>query len=402
MGKASFALLILSGGISACSGDSLPEVAISPDSGFDSSVSDLDAAGDADGRDSPMDVSETSVDAEAGLARVVLGIRANGRASYEGEAAESAELEGLVQGLSSGARGFVEDGAWATLSPVSSGFSEPILEKLSQRAALFRGNGRELYLQLKVIDGALDGRPADLHEVSWGSYGLLDLSKALIDRIFEKTGTELRYLSLGSEVDLYLSSHGDEAQAITLYFGELTKYVVAHGDAPPGLRVGVGLSSTGFLLENPPQWLSDIPSMGKVVMLSHHPLNEAGMAVPVLSVSEEMQALVTRAKGRPIVLERIGYPSSGLIGGGEDSQGKYLEGIFKYVGEHREAFAFVGIHALHDPSPNDCVHFAAMQGKAESSERYAYECSTGLRRRDDAAKPSFQVFLQGASLFLDP
>jgi hypothetical protein len=396
----------------SCSDAASTEAVSQTDAGIDSSLPQLDASEDvsedasedaSDSWDESPDVyHEATVDAEAGLARVVLGLRATARASYQNEASESAELEALAQGFSSGAQGFVEERPWATLAPVSSAYSDDALGKLAQRATLYRSNGRELYLRLNVIDGALDGRPTDLGEVGWGSAGLRELSKQLVDKVFEKTGTELGYLSLGSEVDLYLNGHADEAGQIEQFFEELIAYAQAHSDAPPGLIVGVGLSSKGFLQQNPPSWIDSLSASGKAVMLSHHAVNDAGMATSELAVSAEMQAIVDRAKGRPIVLERISYPSSPLIGGSEAAQSKYLSGLFEYVGAHRGAFNFVGIHALHDPSPNDCVYFAAMQGQAESTELYANECSMGLRQRDDSAKAAFGVFLQGASQFLGP
>ena len=397
---------VLTGMGCSSSSDGLPEIRLPLDAGADLSVSEEDAGSDVseelDSSADGSDDSDGSGDADAGQGRVILGLWPNVRASYEGEASASAELEALAQGLSSGAQAFVDNGAWASLAPVSTGYSDGALGKLKQRATLLRDNGRDLYLRLSVIDGALDGRPSDLRNLAWANPSVRESAKTLIDRVYERTGSELHYLSLGSEVDLYLSLHSEQADAISQFFGELGSYAKAHPDAPSGIRIGVSLSSAGFLRADAPAWIDALGSTSEVVMLSHYAVNDAGMATSVSLVSEQMKALMDRAKGRPILFERISYPSSSLIGGGEDSQAQYLDGVLRYVGDHRGQFAFVGVHALHDSSPSECVQFAAMRGHAESTESYAYECSSGLRSRDDTAKAAFSVFLQGASMLMAP
>lgn len=383
--------------LSACSSTPSTEIAIpEPTDAADGAldVVDEDAADEAP--DASDDVKESSTKPPA---PVTVGLEPTPHAVPDGGTAQSSELDAVLLSMATGARGLTATVSWADLEGDE---TSPAWTRLESLAGLLRSQKRVLLLSIPAVDATVDGRPGSLQGAGWDSATTKAGMQTLVDRLFAKLGPELRYLSLGFELDRYATSDPAQRDALLAFMQDAVRYANTHPDRE-NAQTGVTWSHKAWLSEpTPGTWATGLVKESDVVMMSYTPIGEDLRAGPADSVHGDLPAMVVAAAERPIVLASVSYPSSTLIGGSEDEQAHFFDLLFLEVEAQRASVPFVAVSALHDPEPKSCLAKAAAVGKPGSPELFAYWCSTGLRTLDGQPRKAFDSFRSGAAALLDP
>ncbi len=301
------------------------------------------------------------------------------------------ELVGAVDLVySSGARGDFEGRTWKSLEARP---GRPDVGDL--RGSLdYMGNQRGLALlfNLKVIDTSAKLVPDDLAGVAWDNGNLKSRFHALVDAVKPVTTSHLRYLSIGNEVDVYLSAHPGEWDAYRSFFQDAVGYVHT---ALPGVKVGVTTTFDGARGPNA-QRVAALNAAADVVILTYYPLDGSYRPRTAATASGDFATMAGLAGSKPLVLQEVGYPSAGQLGSSEQAEAAFFTNVFAAWNQQGARIAFLNVFALHDLAPSTCDALAGFYGRPGDANLKAYLCSLGLRHANGTPKPAWQATLDGA------
>lgn len=372
----------------ACYDDGLPQLVLPPvkipdGGGFpDADVPDSDAADDA--------IVDDVV--EGGSFPVLVGVTPNPRG--DGPPSISDVIDARLTAMAAGSRAAVIRRTPADLTSTSAWSS------LETEASAFKKNGIAVNFVYSVVDGNTRGLESALSGYAWNDSAVLKAMYNRIDQAMARLDGAAAYFLFGRDVDIFLAAHTDERAAFEAFLLALMTYVQTHPLAPPGLRVGVVFSFSG--VSAPDASWTKLLEASDIAASSYLPglgTDTAGLAS---NIATDVDVLVAKAMGKPIVIEALGYPSSDVVGGSDAKQALFLETFFTALGPRRSSFVFVNIEGLHDHAPGRCAERAMSAGQAVDGSWAAYTCSLGLFTADSQPKPAWQVFVKAAAAFASP
>ncbi|MDX1992102.1 MAG: hypothetical protein SF029_06920 [bacterium] len=199
------------------------------------------------------------------------------------------------------------------------------------------------------------------------------------------------YLSVGNEVDAWLSAHPDEIEPF-LEFVSFARERVQQ--LAPDLAVGVTMTYGGAMTY--PDLLADLIAVSDVIAFTYYPLNADFTVQDPSVVEEDMAALVEMISPMPVVLQEVGYPSGYLRspnnGSSGEMQAEFVSNFFDALEAHPE-IRFASFLHLGEWSDATCDEFAGYY-QLELSAFREYLCSLGLREYNGDAKPGYAVFVE--------
>ncbi|HEX3773884.1 MAG TPA: hypothetical protein VHV51_05425 [Polyangiaceae bacterium] len=351
------------------------------------SALDTDAAG-APGSDSDANVSD------AALAPVALGVTPIVENAADAAPSDRtlAELETIAAG--SRARSLVvrlDDLLDATGAPSDATFAD-----LAATAALYRARGDSLLFSIALADRVDDARPVAL-QGSWNSPELQSTVEAVIDRAYETFGSELRYLSFGSDVDRFLSLASEQDRsAFSALVESCLNYAKTRSTRPAATAIGVTFSAQA-LLDPPVSEIAQLLSHSEAAIVTDYPLDSDFHAQPVSAAIADLEQLAdTVANGNPnqqLVIEELGYPSATSVQSSPSQQQQFYQVLFGALASRRAQFPFVSLYALRDLNQAECGRQAATFGAAGDPLLIAARCSLGFK----TLEPADAVTITGGS-----
>ena len=388
-------LLVLGVAVSlGCASDPETELTIPTQSDDGGGASDEAAAPDAsDGSEEDREVA-TERDAD-GSPPVTVAVVATPSSILDGGSEQEANAEALIMALAAGSGGIVIEQAWTDATDPSGTPIASEWEDLSAKLGFIRQQHRATLVSIPTVDGTLDRRPDDLRSTPWSGVAMRDAVHALLDATMAVAGDEVEYLSLGMEVDRYLATYPAQASAYVAFLLEAVQYAREHASRPAALRVGVTWSAATWLPDGEPTALQQQLRDGTdVLMLSFWAFDSAGHALDPEIAAATVGSVVDNVQAGEVVLHQVAYASSPLLASSEVRQAEFVRALFAAVGA---GVPFVGVASLHDPEPKACVSFAEARGAPDSTEMFAFWCSTGLRQRSGSPKDAFAAYLEAAS-----
>jgi hypothetical protein len=223
---------------------------------------------------------------------------------------------------------------------------------LAEAAALARAHGCALLFSIAVVDRIEDARPVGLRG-SWSSPELRARIRALIDRVYLTFGSELAYLSFGTDVDRFLSlaSDTDRLTAAAFLYQALS-YAKAHAQRLPSTAVGVTFSAAGVIAGLAPESLA-LLNASDAAIVTDYAIDSSFQAKSVEAALGDLATLDSTLKDSPIVLQELAYPSSELVQSSPDQQKEFYDHVFALLAARRQRFPFVDLYALTDSDDID-------------------------------------------------
>src|ERR1700730_2048091 len=115
----------------------------------------------------------------------------------------------------------------------------------------------------------------------------------------------VKYLSIGNEVDVYLSAHPSEWSAYTRFYRAAAARVHA---LAPWIKVGVTTTFDG--LRRDARRVRELNSASDVQITTYYPLGSVLRVRSPASPLADFKAMLRFAGRRPLVLQEVGYPSA--------------------------------------------------------------------------------------------
>ncbi|MDF1798983.1 MAG: hypothetical protein P1V81_07395 [Planctomycetota bacterium] len=257
---------------------------------------------------------------------------------------------------------------WSDIEPAPGVYSTMALTNLLNTAS---GAGLVPYLSVTAIDAGGLTLPSDLVDpldasrlapgLTWDSPQLRDRFQQVLDivtpSLVQSGGF---FLSLGSEVDLRLA--GDPAQ--TLDFASFVESARSYvHSTQPLLAVGVSLTFDAAVTAGP--LLAALGQAADNLAWTYFPLQPDHTPRDPSVVPFELALLQQAVAPRPLVLQRIGYPSGyqpvPTNGSSEEQQRAFVEAVFDVV-LATPKLRFASLVQLGERGPTEAAELAAELG----------------------------------------
>jgi hypothetical protein len=318
----------------------------------------------------------------------ILGISANPRPVPSPAPQDVANAIALVAGA--GARGAVETFTWSTLETSPGVYS---LQNLQNHIASSSSQGFTIYVGIQVINTIPKETPTDLLGVAWSDLTMKSRFHALLDAIRPLLTSQVQYLSIGNEVNVYLTSHPTEWAQYQNFYEDALAYV---HQTMPGIQVGVTTTFTGASGAAQANVLQ-LNTMSDVWIFTYYPLGAGFVPKGPQSLGNDFATMLTLAGGRAVVLQEVGYPTSSVLSSSEADQAAFVKNVFQVWQARSQQIPFLSYFALHDFTSDFCASLAQYYGDPNNSAFEAYLCSLGLRHSDGTPKPSWGTLVSAAA-----
>jgi hypothetical protein len=297
-------------------------------------------------------------------------------------------LNGFVLAHNAGVNGNAYTETWSAFEPAAGAFA--LDQYVTDMNGYLRFYPDTVLLGIQVLNTTDKETPPDLLDVPFDDPRMLERFKALIDAMLPQLNQRVLYLSIGNEVDVYLSTH-DEWDAYTVFYDGAVEYV--HQVAPQ-LQVGVTVTYGG--LRDFPAQVERLNERSDVVILTYYPLGAAFTADDPDAPLIDFPKMVEASGGRPVILQEVGYPSAELLDGSEPEQAQFVRSVFAAWAAAGNAIPFLDFFLLHDLTEDFCDELEVYYG-LEHPNFHAYLCTLGLRRADGTPKLAWDTFVEEAA-----
>lgn len=245
----------------------------------------------------------------------------------------------------------------------------------------YPAKGVAVSLELNPIDTNQRRVPADLANLPFDHPTVLARFAAWLDWAFAQIpAVELTCLSIGNEVDGYLSSAEDWA-AYEVFFEAAADRARA---LRPGVVVGVKATYSG-LVDTAKSPLMSMNQPADGVFVTYYPLESDFTVKEPRVVSREVRRLVTLYAGRPLYVLEAGYPSGRLNESSERRQADFIREMFRAWDQNVDAIRLVEFTWLHDIDPATVSFYQQYYG-VDDPAFLEYLATLGLRTHAGAGR----------------
>jgi hypothetical protein len=284
--------------------------------------------------------------------------------------------------MSAGARGSVANFTWSTLETSPGVYS---LASLQNRLTSSSNDGFTVYLGIQVINTVPKETPSDLLSVTWNDPTMKSRFHSLLDAIRPLLTSNVKYLSIGNEVDSYFSSHPTEWTQYENFYDDALAYV---HQTMPGIQVGVTTTfngASGAAKAN----IAQLNTMSDVWIFTYYPVGPGFVPKGPQSPGNDFATMLTLAGSHPVVLQEVGYPTSSVLSSSEADQATFVTNVFQAWQTRSQQIPFLSYFDLHDFTSDFCASLAQYYNNPNDSAFEAYLCSLGLRHSDGTPKTAW-------------
>jgi hypothetical protein len=297
-------------------------------------------------------------------------------------------FSGIRLALRAGIRGAFLSDTWSTLERTSGKYSFGDLNGLG-----YLGDKLHLTLLLgiQVLNTTANEAPRDLQSVPFDSPALMNRFRRLLVAVRPYLNRHVEYLSIGNEVDVYLSAHPAQWDAYTRFY----RSAVAEAHAlAPWIKVGVTTTFDGLTSDAPR--IRRLNSASDVQIMTYYPLGAHFAVRSPTSPLVDFRTMLSFTRGRPLVLQEVGYPSARRLNSSPTKQARFVRAVYRAWAQAGSRIPFLNFFLLHDLTRPTCEQLGRYYGLSDENF-LAYLCSLGLRRADGSPKPAWTAFVDGAA-----
>ena len=306
--------------------------------------------------------------------------------------AREREIEAVDLAASLGLRGLFKPAAWDHLEPSPGQFA---VDWFADEVRYLGSRGFSLLLTIQVIDTMQRRVPSDLLSTRFSSSRMLRRFRALLDRLLPCLGRQVKYVSIGNEVDPYLE-HSGQWKSYRAFLRTAISYL--HSRAP-WIRVGTCCTFSGATCGSV-RGVALLNEETDVYIATYYPFAEPfdpryTLRSPTSPLAD-FPRLIALANGKPVVLQEVGYPATSLISS-ETAQADFVSNVFTAWRSTSRAIPFLSLFPMHD-FPPELFEGAGDYYKDPDNERLrAFVGSVGLRTLDGTPRPAWSRFVTGAN-----
>lgn len=278
---------------------------------------------------------------------------------------------------------------WADLEPQPGLIDLTQLKsKLDYFHGLGHGHGLTCFVGIQVINTVKREVPADLAGTDFAAPAMSSRFHALLDAVRGILTSEDAFLSIGNEVDVYLSHNPAEWAAYQTFYADAVAYVHA---AVPGMLVGVTTTFRGYSADSSSQ-IKSLNSSSDVITLTYYPVGLDQQVAASNSPTTDVPQMLRLADGKPVVIQEAGFPSSAANGSSESMQADFVTNLLNAWRSAGTPMPFLSYFLLYNFDATTCASLTDYYQMQTSPTFATFLCSLGLRHSDGTPKPDWQKF----------
>lgn len=252
----------------------------------------------------------------------------------------------------------------------------------------YPAKGISLVLSLAVIDTVIERRPEALRGYAFDDPRVLARFESYVSEVLARLkDTDLVAISIGNEVDGYLSSPQDWAEFAGFFAGAAE---IVHR-LRPGVPVGFTATWDGLRGTNGP-YILHANQASDALFINYYPLDSGFRVLPPTDISKQLDAMITVASGKPVFLTETGYPSAGC-GSSDAMQLAYFQALLAALEDRESDIPLAMLVWLHDITPAALDHYRRYYSMPNPCF-LSYLGTLGLRTNDGRDKPAFDWLIQ--------
>ena len=298
-------------------------------------------------------------------------------------------LDGLQLAADAGIRGGLTTKTWSELESTEGSYNIDDL----RFGLTFRRNvyDQVLYLGIQPINTNVKDVPADLRDVPFDSPVMRTRFHALLDAVLPLLNENVRYISIGNEVDAYLEQHPDEWATYTAFYEDVVAYL---HDKVPTIRVGVTVTFAGSYVH--PKEVAALTSLSDVFILTYYPLEGNFYARSPQSPLTDFPIMLKQAGDKPLLLQEVGYPSADSLRSSEAAQAEFMDAAFAAWDAAGNKIPFLNVFLQHDFPDSLSRSLGAYYGMSTNDNLISFLSTLGLRYADGKPKMAWARFVTHA------
>jgi hypothetical protein len=283
-----------------------------------------------------------------------------------------------------GARGAQTAAPWSSLNPTGTTYDDTMVNNTYFGLDALAGYGySSILINIPII--AINARkmPADIATNLFNDQAVKDRYHALIDHLLSYLNSSVKYISLGNEVDTYLSANPTEWTEFKELIEDARTYIHT---LKPNIKVGVTTTFDGATSTQ----VSNVASLNQnmdVIILTYYPTGAGFVPRDPSTVGSDMAQMVAIAAGKLLVMQEWGYPSSATLSSTEQMQADFITNTFaswRQYGSNR--IPFISFFKRRDWDTSYC---GTITGQTSGQSFYEFMCSLGLMNNDYSAKLAY-------------
>jgi len=290
------------------------------------------------------------------------------------EAQREVFLEAVRLAREAGAGGLYQAWSWQALEPSPGRYD--LDDFASTLRYLGQARGLSMLLTIHVVNTSVREVPADLRALPFDSPRMKQRFRALLDALLPHLDRHVLYLSIGNEVDEYLS-RSKEWEAYRSFYEDAAAHARARA---PWLKVGVTSTFDGAKLKCPRE-VAALNAASDVFILTYYAVDERFLPEASRSPLDDLPRAVALAGGRPLVLQEVGYPSASS----ERNQADFVSSVFA-AWRATANIPYLNFSLMHDYGRARCSKLPRFYGLPGNARFEAFLCSIGLREANGRPK----------------
>ncbi len=203
------------------------------------------------------------------------------------------------------------------------------LKSVSDGVGLANLTGQKELLTIATIDTVKKRLPADLADLQWDDPVLEKRFDDLLGQVAPIVAGKISWISLGNEVNPYLTAHAEELQPYLRFLAHERDTVHR---LLPKVQVGVTITCMDSTLQS---YIPKALQQGMdVTIFTYYPLDPQFKVIVPLQTKQHFDAMLDIAGDRPLLLQEIGCPTSDASGGSEAIQADFVNQVFDQMDAH--------------------------------------------------------------------
>jgi hypothetical protein len=246
--------------------------------------------------------------------------------------------------------------------------------------------GLPIILNLRVIDTHRRSMPKDLTRKSFDDRESIARLERLVDQLAPRLRGTVSYIMIGNEIDAYFASRPGEVDAYVRLWKAGAERFKQHLE---GVPVSATVTFQGLdILRSTLRALDDHTNF---LALTYYPLNADFTMRPPEVVRTDFEAIARADRGRPVVMQEIGYSSSPICKSSEEQQSRFFDNVFAEL-SRRSQFIAANFFLMSDMSDQMVAGFGGYYGLANQKTFMAYLQYLGMFDQNNRPKASWSVF----------
>lgn len=295
----------------------------------------------------------------------------------------------LQTSVEAGANGELIAKTWSELESGAGAFTlDDFTGDITYRRTAYR---QTFFVGIQLVNTLVKDTPPDLLDVAFDDPRMIERFKALIDALLPYFETDVRYLSIGNEVDVYLENH-NQWEAYKTFYDAAVAYV---HEVAPWIKVGVTFTYGGT--KTMTDKVRALNEVSDVVILTYYPLESDLHVQPPDAPLQDFPAMLALTDDKPLILQEVGYPSAEQLGSSEAKQAEFVTHVYEAWDQAGDRIPFLSFFAMGDFSDQLTEQLSGYYGITGADNFTALLRTLGLRQVDGTPKLGWQAFVEGAA-----